>query len=254
MFGENIGEPTQSDCSAPTVVYRISKTGNLESERLDSQALLHVRRCTSTLNVVSLPPVIAPKHMAKPRDPRVNRYLKLQSQRSSHAERLASQTLLRLAKQHDWLNTRSLIPIPRKLLTAEQKATMREAFDLVAANGDGEEGGTIGYTELTSTMKSLGFTAEDIRAAIAEGDHDGDGRLDFEEVRMGSRRIPRAEQAIGNLAAPSLHIAACNWQPCGTIAACDPSLTGRCAFESRRPSVLHPDFRAAAQGEFDRRV
>jgi len=115
-----LGEPSQSD-SPPTVVYRISKTGNLESERLDK---VHVHRRATTLKVVSLPPVIAPQHMAKPRDPRVNRYLKLQSQRSTHAERLASQTLLRLAKQHDWLNTRSLIPIPRKLLTAEQKATM----------------------------------------------------------------------------------------------------------------------------------
>ena len=236
MLGENNGEPSQSD-SPPTVVYRISKTGNLESERLDK---VHVHRRATTLKVVSLPPVIAPQHMAKPRDPRVNRYLKLQSQRSTHAERLASQTLLRLAKQHDWLNTRSLIPIPRKLLTAEQKATMRVAFDLVAANGDGEEEGTIGYTELTSTMKSLGFTAEDIRAAIAEGDHDGDGRLDFEEVRTSLEAKPMRR--------------ACNWLPCGTLAACDPSLTGRFAFESLRPSVLHPDLRAAAQGEFDRKV
>jgi len=196
MLGENIGEPSQSD-SPPTVVYRISKTGNLESERLDK---VHVHRRATTLKVVSLPPVIAPQHMAKPRDPRVNRYLKLQSQRSTHAERLASQTLLRLAKQHDWLNTRSLIPIPRKLLTAEQKATMRVAFDLVAANGDGEEEGTIGYTELTSTMKSLGFTAEDIRAAIAEGDHDGDGKLDFEEVR----KEPRTR---GETHAPSMQLA-----------------------------------------------
>lgn len=118
--------------------------------------------------------------MATPRDPRVNRYLRLQSQRATHPQRLAAQVLVRSMRQHDWLSTRSLIPIPRKLLTADQKATLREAFDLMDVSGDGH----IDYSELTTTMKSLGFSSDDIHAAIAAGDHDSDGTLDFDEVAV----------------------------------------------------------------------
>lgn len=118
----------------------------------------------------NLPPLLA-------RDLRIVRYRELKLRHQSPLAVAASKKLVLEMQQHDWLQRHSLIPIPRTALGAVQKAALKEAFDLMDRSGDGE----IDHDELKVTMKSLGFSDKDIRDAIAEGDHDGNGSLDFEE-------------------------------------------------------------------------
>merc|ERR1712054_262287 len=66
-----------------------------------------------------------------------------------------------------------------KNLTAEQKAELREAFDLFDTDGSG----AVDFTELHTAMKALGFEPkkEEINKMVKEMDKDGDATVDFEE-------------------------------------------------------------------------
>merc|ERR1712216_162441 len=66
-----------------------------------------------------------------------------------------------------------------KNLTAEQKAELREAFDLFDTDGSG----AVDATELHTAMKALGFEPkkEEIAKMVKEMDKDGDATVDFEE-------------------------------------------------------------------------
>merc|ERR1711939_1277293 len=62
-----------------------------------------------------------------------------------------------------------------KSLTDEQKAELREAFDLFDTDGSG----AVDAAELHTAMKALGF--EPKKEEIAKMDKDGDATVDFEE-------------------------------------------------------------------------
>merc|ERR1712046_200114 len=66
-----------------------------------------------------------------------------------------------------------------KSLTAEQKAELREAFDLFDTDGSG----AVDASELHTAMKALGFEPkkEEIAKMVREMDKDGDATVDFEE-------------------------------------------------------------------------
>merc|ERR1712010_328288 len=66
-----------------------------------------------------------------------------------------------------------------KSLTDEQKAELREAFDLFDTDGSG----AVDATELHTAMKALGFEPkkEEISKMVKEMDKDGDATVDFEE-------------------------------------------------------------------------
>merc|ERR1711959_658495 len=66
-----------------------------------------------------------------------------------------------------------------KNLTEEQKAELREAFDLFDTDGSG----AVDATELHTAMKALGFEPkkEEIAKMVKEMDKDGDATVDFEE-------------------------------------------------------------------------
>merc|ERR1712094_167336 len=66
-----------------------------------------------------------------------------------------------------------------KSLTDEQKAELREAFDLFDTDGSG----AVDASELHTAMKALGFEPkkEEIAKMVREMDKDGDATVDFEE-------------------------------------------------------------------------
>merc|ERR1712031_56848 len=66
-----------------------------------------------------------------------------------------------------------------KMLTDEQKAELKEAFDLFDTDGSG----AVDFTELHTAMKALGFEPkkEEIAKMVREMDKDGDATVDFEE-------------------------------------------------------------------------
>merc|ERR1712149_95779 len=66
-----------------------------------------------------------------------------------------------------------------KSLTDEQKAELREAFDLFDTDGSG----AVDASELHTAMKALGFEPkkEEINKMVKEMDKDGDATVDFEE-------------------------------------------------------------------------
>merc|ERR1719352_1942231 len=66
-----------------------------------------------------------------------------------------------------------------KGLTDEQKAELREAFDLFDTDGSG----AVDASELHTAMKALGFEPkkEEINKMVKEMDKDGDATVDFEE-------------------------------------------------------------------------
>merc|ERR1711939_1170521 len=66
-----------------------------------------------------------------------------------------------------------------KQLTDEQKAELREAFDLFDTDGSG----AVDSSELHTAMKALGFEPkkEEIAKMVREMDKDGDATVDFEE-------------------------------------------------------------------------
>ena len=216
-------------------------------------------RLAPMAQIIALPPVVAPNHMAKPRDPRQVRYLQLKAQRISRAQLRAAKSALFSMTEHKWLSSHSLIPIPRKGLSTEQKRTLREAFDLMDRSGDGH----IDEAELSLTMKSLGFTSEDIREAISSGDHDGDGTLDFEEVmrQTPSEWAPKPSRGLAAslltavLGCPPLHqlAAGCLRAPSPRIPTIELTCLARyLCLAAHMSAVLHDDCRAAAQEELPR--
>merc|ERR1711939_128129 len=64
-------------------------------------------------------------------------------------------------------------------LSAEQKAEVKEAFDLFDTDGSG----AIDATELKVAMQALGFepTAEEVEKMVADIDTDGNATIEFEE-------------------------------------------------------------------------
>merc|ERR1712216_291465 len=66
-----------------------------------------------------------------------------------------------------------------KNLSDEQKAELREAFDLFDTDGSG----AVDAAELHTAMKALGFEPkkEEIAKMVKEMDKDGDATVDFEE-------------------------------------------------------------------------
>merc|ERR1711959_388842 len=66
-----------------------------------------------------------------------------------------------------------------KNLSDEQKAELREAFDLFDTDGSG----AVDAAELHTAMKALGFEPkkEEIAKMVREMDKDGDATVDFEE-------------------------------------------------------------------------
>jgi len=64
-------------------------------------------------------------------------------------------------------------------LTEDQKAEIREAFDLFDTDGSG----TIDIKELKVAMRALGFdtTKEELRKLVAQVDKDGSGAVEFKE-------------------------------------------------------------------------
>mmetsp|Transcript_10805 Transcript_10805/g.15239 ORF Transcript_10805/g.15239 Transcript_10805/m.15239 type:complete len:173 (-) Transcript_10805:196-714(-) len=87
-------------------------------------------------------------------------------------------------------NARQRKTVPPEL-TDEQRAEIREAFDLFDSDGTG----VIDAKELKVAMRALGFEPkkEEIRKMISEVDRDGSGTIDFEEFltlmksKMGER-------------------------------------------------------------------
>merc|ERR1719183_865684 len=66
-----------------------------------------------------------------------------------------------------------------KMLTDEQKAELKEAFELFDTDGSG----AVDTSELHTAMKALGFEPkkEEIDKMVREMDKDGDATVDFEE-------------------------------------------------------------------------
>merc|ERR1712162_4091 len=66
-----------------------------------------------------------------------------------------------------------------KMLTDEQKAELKEAFELFDTDGSG----AVDASELHTAMKALGFEPkkEEIAKMVREMDKDGDATVDFEE-------------------------------------------------------------------------
>merc|ERR1712031_110621 len=66
-----------------------------------------------------------------------------------------------------------------KMLTDEQKAELKEAFELFDTDGSG----AVDSSELHTAMKALGFEPkkEEIAKMVREMDKDGDATVDFEE-------------------------------------------------------------------------
>merc|ERR1712031_131814 len=66
-----------------------------------------------------------------------------------------------------------------KMLTDEQKAELKEAFELFDTDGSG----AVDTSELHTAMKALGFEPkkEEIAKMVKEMDKDGDATVDFEE-------------------------------------------------------------------------
>merc|ERR1712162_39064 len=66
-----------------------------------------------------------------------------------------------------------------KMLTDEQKAELKEAFELFDTDGSG----AVDTSELHTAMKALGFEPkkEEINKMVKEMDKDGDATVDFEE-------------------------------------------------------------------------
>ncbi|KAK1747342.1 centrin-1 [Skeletonema marinoi] len=64
-------------------------------------------------------------------------------------------------------------------LTDDQKAEIREAFDLFDTDGSG----TIDIKELKVAMRALGFetSKDELRKLVAQVDKDGSGAVDFKE-------------------------------------------------------------------------
>mmetsp|Transcript_36243 Transcript_36243/g.95547 ORF Transcript_36243/g.95547 Transcript_36243/m.95547 type:complete len:324 (-) Transcript_36243:597-1568(-) len=66
---------------------------------------------------------------------------------------------------------------PKKDLSEERLAGLQNAFDLMDADGSG----AIDFAELAAAMRALGFSGDEIRNTIKQGDADGDGMLNFNE-------------------------------------------------------------------------
>merc|ERR1712232_388057 len=69
--------------------------------------------------------------------------------------------------------------MPSTALSAEQKAEVKEAFDLFDTDGSG----AIDATELKVAMQALGFepTAKEVEKMVADIDIDGNATIEFEE-------------------------------------------------------------------------
>jgi len=103
--------------------------------------------------------------------------LKLGSPRLPPKQRRAAEDRIQRHMRLRWLLSHSLVTVPQVEVSAQRRQTLLEAFSMLDADGSG----SIGTAELSIAMKALGFKPDDIRKAIALGDHDGDGELSFEE-------------------------------------------------------------------------
>lgn len=67
----------------------------------------------------------------------------------------------------------------RPQLTEEQKAEIREAFDLF----DAEKTGKLDYYELKTAMRALGFPVRkaEVQALIKDNDRDGSDRIAYDD-------------------------------------------------------------------------
>mmetsp|Transcript_33909 Transcript_33909/g.56033 ORF Transcript_33909/g.56033 Transcript_33909/m.56033 type:complete len:277 (+) Transcript_33909:56-886(+) len=97
--------------------------------------------------------------------------------RISPLKRLEAERRLQRYNLHHWLTTHSLVAVPRVELSNSRKAALKECFDML----DADSGGSINLSELSLAMKALGFSQSDIKEAMAMGDRNGDGELNFEE-------------------------------------------------------------------------
>lgn len=90
-------------------------------------------------------------------------------------------------------------------LTEEQKAEVKEAFDLFDSDGSG----TIDAKELKVAMRALGFepTKDEIKKMIAGIDHDGSGVIDFTSFldMMTSKMVRRLVRVCAVLLKASCH-------------------------------------------------
>lgn len=99
------------------------------------------------------------------------------AKRLSARERRDAERKMFNNQMHQWISTHSLVAVPRVEISKTKKASLRECFAVLDADG----GGTINLCELSLAMKALGFSAAHTRRAMEQGDRDGDGQLDFEE-------------------------------------------------------------------------
>merc|ERR1712159_376597 len=83
--------------------------------------------------------------------------------------------------------------MPRSTLSAEQKAEVKEAFDLFDTDGSG----AIDAKELKVAMQALGFepTAAEIAKMVSDLDIDGNATIEFEEfVEMMEGKMSEKDQ------------------------------------------------------------
>lgn len=74
----------------------------------------------------------------------------------------------------EWMRAHRLLR--RVDVPTSQRESLREVFDMI----DADRGGTIDLQEMSVIMEAQGFKKREIQAAIAIGDANGDGELDFE--------------------------------------------------------------------------
>ena len=91
-------------------------------------------------------------------------------------QRHEAERKIQLSEMHSWISTHSLVAVPTVEISKSRKAELRECFNILDADG----GGSIGLSEFGLAMKALGFSQEAVKAAVEEGDRDGDGELNFE--------------------------------------------------------------------------
>jgi len=86
------------------------------------------------------------------------------------------------------------IPVKDRKLTKEDKADLKETFDLFDKDG----GGTIDYNELKSVLYQLGVTATDkeLKKIIHRVDKNFDGEIDFDEFLAMMKKLPDYETEL----------------------------------------------------------
>lgn len=107
--------------------------------------------------------LLAPLGLGKPR---------ISPRKRGEAEARLQKSIMRR-----WLKSHSMVAVQHVELSKARKAALRECFEMM----DADSGGTINLPELSIAMKALGFNSNDIKEAMALGDANGDGELNFEE-------------------------------------------------------------------------